>query len=128
MHLFRKKLLAKSVERNELSRQRPGFQKAFSDQHDLANQAQVGDNHGAGPEEGLKVLGQLGSARVARVHGDEDPDGRVQRNFLSHEVKGLLALFNLILQKKAKSDFDIIKLFVSFVESPMQRTIQLAVK
>ncbi len=38
--------------------------------HDLGNEVHVGGGHGAGAEERLDALRELGAARVARVHGD----------------------------------------------------------
>jgi hypothetical protein len=41
-------------------------------QHDLSDQLSVWFGHGQATEELLQVVGQVGSASIARVHGDED--------------------------------------------------------
>ncbi len=96
-YLLGQELLAEGVEGDELPRQGPGLEEAFGHQHDLADQAKVGHNHGARAEQGLEVLGQLGPARVPRVHRDEDPDRGRQGNFLAHEVELLFRLLDGVL-------------------------------
>lgn len=45
---------------------------ALGVQHDLGNQLPVRLGHGQAAEELLQVIGQVGPACVAGVHGDED--------------------------------------------------------
>jgi hypothetical protein len=48
--------------------------KTFSEKHDFGDHCVVGDHHADWSEEGFKVVGELGSASVTWVHGDENTE------------------------------------------------------
>ena len=80
-------LLCKPVKRDELHGKFPGFLKALSHQHVLADGLQIGPNHRARPEVALDVLRQFRPPRVTRVHGDEVAHGRdLERDAYEGEV------------------------------------------
>ena len=56
-------------------------------------------HHGNGPEQGLEVIRQVGSAGIARVHGDEDGHLVVDRDGGTLEVEsvGVLVVVPLSL-------------------------------
>jgi len=69
-------LLARElVQHGHLLGQVLGGVEALREEHDLADLLEVRHNHGHRPEERLQVVRQLGAARVAGVHGDEDAWG-----------------------------------------------------
>jgi hypothetical protein len=96
-YLFRKQFLAQGVECDKLSRKCSSFQEAFCNQHDFADQTQIGNNHCTRSEECFQVLWKFSTSGVTRVHGDEDPDRRVERDLLAHEVERLLLLLDCVL-------------------------------
>ena len=55
-----------------------GQEEALREEHDLTDLLQVWDNHHHGSEQSLHTLGQLCTAGIARVHGDEDADTIIQ--------------------------------------------------
>lgn len=59
-------------ERNSLCCQLLCHLESLRVQHDLRNDLTVRLCHGQGSEELLEVVRQVGAARIARVHGDED--------------------------------------------------------
>jgi hypothetical protein len=109
-YLFRKQLLAQGVECDKLSRKCSGFQEAFCDQHDFADQTQIGNNHCTRSEKSFQVLRKFSTSGVTRVHGDEDPDRRVERDLLAHEVERLLLLLDRVLNTFHLSCKNVIKL------------------
>ena len=59
------------VEREELERELARGGVALRHQHILHDHAEIGHHDRDGAEEDLERLGQLGTAEIARVHGDE---------------------------------------------------------
>lgn len=57
--LLRQQFSAQGVQRDEFSGQQSSFLKAFSNQHDFANQLKVGDYHRARSEQSFQVFGKL---------------------------------------------------------------------
>ncbi len=55
-------------------------QKAFRQKHVFANHVKVGHDHGAGAEQRLERLGQLGAPGVTGVHRDEYAHRVIQAN------------------------------------------------
>ena len=66
-------------------------------QHDLGDELTVGLGHGQAPEQLLQVVWEVRPARVARVHGDEDPDSGDETYHFSQEIKRFLLGPNRIL-------------------------------
>ena len=58
----------------------------------LRDELPIGLHHGDATEELLQVVGQLGTAGVARVHRHEDADLLVELDRLADEADLLLAL------------------------------------
>ena len=73
--LRREEFLVELVESDELESEILGITETFSSEHDFTNVLQVGNDHGAGAEESLDVLGEFSTTGVAGVHGDEHTDG-----------------------------------------------------
>jgi hypothetical protein len=70
--LLRELLLHERVERHGLLRKGAAVLEALRLEHDFGDESEVRLHHGHGAEERLKVVGELGAARVAGVHRDED--------------------------------------------------------
>ena len=64
-------LAGQLVQDGHLLGEQLGGGEALGEEHDLADLLQVGHDDDDGPEEGLDGVGQLGAARVARVHRDK---------------------------------------------------------
>lgn len=65
-------------------------ERSLEDSH-LRNELSVGLRHGEGAEELLEIVWQIGSARVARIHCDEDADVRVDVQPLADQVDAHLS-------------------------------------
>ena len=72
---------------------------AVGEEHDLADEGVVGDHHGHGPEQRLEVVRELGAARVARVHRDEDGELRVDVDVRVLEHDALLVALDGALER-----------------------------
>lgn len=90
MVLLGQLLGGKFVKFGHFARKNLGSGESLGKEHDLGNEPVVGDHHGHGAEEDFEVVGQLGSALVARVHGDEDPHSGVQFDLLFVEPEVFL--------------------------------------
>ena len=90
--LLRELLLHQVVERRHLLREHLGGLEALGEEHDLDDERDVRLHHRHGPQQRLEVLGQLGAARVAGVHRDEDAARRVELDLLALEPEELLVL------------------------------------
>lgn len=55
-------------------------------QHDLGDELPVGLGHGQAPEQLLEVVGKVGPACIARVHGDEDGHVRAHLHLLVEQL------------------------------------------
>mmetsp|Transcript_66797 Transcript_66797/g.204493 ORF Transcript_66797/g.204493 Transcript_66797/m.204493 type:complete len:265 (-) Transcript_66797:110-904(-) len=71
MLLGRQLLAAQLVCRDNLLRQRTGNAVTVRVELDLGDHRIIGNHHRHGPVQRLEIVGQLGAARVTRVHGDE---------------------------------------------------------
>lgn len=57
-------------------------------QHDLGDELAVGLGHGQAAEELLQIVGQVGAASIARIHGDEDGHVWTDLHLLVQELCG----------------------------------------
>ena len=89
MVLLRELLDHEVVQRDRLLRERLRLAEALGREHHLGDHREVGRHHRDRPHERLEVVGQLGAARVAGVHRDEEAGARVARDHLAHEVEDL---------------------------------------
>mmetsp|Transcript_30311 Transcript_30311/g.36797 ORF Transcript_30311/g.36797 Transcript_30311/m.36797 type:complete len:493 (-) Transcript_30311:2152-3630(-) len=69
--LWRKHILQQIVQRSELLRQHLRLDETLRHEHILHNQLTIGNHHSNGAEESLQRLGELCTANVTRVHGNE---------------------------------------------------------
>ena len=61
-------------------------QESLREEHDLADLLQVGHDHYHRSEQSLHGLRQFRAPRIARVHGDEDPQSVVQVDLRALEL------------------------------------------
>mmetsp|Transcript_109650 Transcript_109650/g.266590 ORF Transcript_109650/g.266590 Transcript_109650/m.266590 type:complete len:318 (+) Transcript_109650:949-1902(+) len=98
MVLLRELLLAQLVQRGHLLGKNAGPLETLREEHDLTNLQEIGHNHGHGAEQRLQVIGQLSTAGVAGVHGDEDAHTRVDLDLLAEaNIHGLLLVVERVL-------------------------------
>ena len=92
MVLLRELLDHQVVERRHLLGEALGRDEPLSEEHDLDDEIDVGRHHRHRAQQRFEVLGQLGTAGVARVHRDKDAAGRVEGDLapLEHEARHAL--------------------------------------
>ena len=103
MGLLRELIAAEAEEGDNLAAERLGGLETLSEEHNLRDVLAVGGGHGDGAEELLEVVGEVGTARVAGVHGDEhahivvDSDAAVgEDNLVGAALEALLNRLNLL--------------------------------
>lgn len=107
MDLLREQTLGETVQGHELLGEFLGGGKTFGHEHVLANEHNVGNNHCARSEKGLKVLGQLSSSGITRVHGDEESNGGSESNLLIEEEERVLGGVGLLLSGGVEAVLDL---------------------
>ena len=95
--LFGELLGGELIERVDFLGENARVAEALAEQRDLGDVVRVGHDHRNGSEHGLEIVGQLGAARVARIHCDED----AARGHQLHD-----ALLNVACRRLARESVD----------------------
>ena len=95
--------------RDHLLGQVLGVREAVGVEHDLADEGVVRHHHRHGPEEGGQIVRQLGAARVARVHRDEDVERRPHHDQRPFELKLRFVVIARQLRLLAEEDEELLR-------------------
>eukprot|EP00968_Pinguiococcus_pyrenoidosus_P017454 scaffold1741_cov262-Pinguiococcus_pyrenoidosus.AAC.7 len=89
VELGREQLAQERVQTVELRGEALGAHEAFGHEQVLADEHEVRNHHRHGAEERFEALGQLGTAEVAGIHGNEHAASRIDRDGVTIDADGL---------------------------------------
>ncbi|KAH6607744.1 hypothetical protein Trco_004057 [Trichoderma cornu-damae] len=98
-----------------------GLAETLRVEHDFGDELLVGLGHGDAPEELLQVVGQVGAAGVAGVHGDEDARVLVDAELPADQLDLRLVVLGPLLQ----AELDVLDLLRNGRQDPLLETVKL---
>lgn len=90
--LLRKLFRGKFIKLDHLLGENTGVFKTFCEEHDFCDHGIIRDHHGHRSEERLEIIGELGTASVSGIHGDEDAIIGLDGDNFSLELKGVVGV------------------------------------
>ncbi|KAF4513698.1 hypothetical protein G6O67_000939 [Ophiocordyceps sinensis] len=106
---------------HRLLRELFGLVETLRVEHDFGNELLVRLRHGHAAKELLQVVGQVGAARVARVHGDEDAGVFVHAQLAAHQLNLRLAVLCALL----KAELNVLNLLRDGRQDPFLEAVKL---
>jgi hypothetical protein len=97
MALFRQLFSTQLVKHRHFLSELLGGGETFRHKHVLANEQQIGDDHGYWSEKCLEIIGQLRSTSIPRIHRNENTDGRDKSHVDTQQINLLLACEQTVL-------------------------------
>lgn len=117
------------IESDDLSGEHTSGREADREENDLSDESIIGDHHSDGSKERLEIVGQLDSARVRRIHGDEEAARVVQANLAAFEheprcelVFGALDREYLLSDHREHLDVDAVELVETTPRARLSQT------